>query len=121
VKPKTPARALLALAVAGAALAAAQETPPDEPAASAPVVVASGTGVVAGPAGPPAPLAWVDTADGTLLALAPVVAALGGRLETGALGASFTLTVGDATFVLAPGSPALTRGGVDDCSVGIER
>ncbi|KAB2969770.1 MAG: hypothetical protein F9K18_00825, partial [Thermoanaerobaculia bacterium] len=107
--PISPARVLLALAVAGAALAAAQEAPP-EPPVPAPVVLASGTGVLAGPDGAETPLPWIDTAEGPLVSLAPVVAVLGGRLETGALGASFTLTVGDVAFVLAPGSPALTRG-----------
>jgi N-acetylmuramoyl-L-alanine amidase len=109
VTPKTPARALLALAVAGAALAAAQETPPGTP-LPAPVIVAAGTGALAGSGGGDVPLPWVDTAEGTLVALSPVAGLLGGRLETGALGASYTLTVGDVVFVLAPGSPSLTRG-----------
>ena len=104
----TPARALLALAFAGVALAAAQETPPETPPPL--VVVAAGTGVLAVAGASEVPLPWVDTAEGTLIALAPVAAVLGGRLETGTLGVSYTLTVGDVGFVLTPGSPALTHG-----------
>lgn len=111
VTPQALARACLALAVAGAALAAAQQPPPpDTTAPAAPVVVASGSGTLAGGGAPDAPLPWVETAQGTLLALPPLVGRLGGRLEVGLLGASFTLTLGDIAFVLAPGSLSLTRG-----------
>jgi N-acetylmuramoyl-L-alanine amidase len=136
VKPKALARALLALSVAGASLSIAQQTPPPPqqppaptaspaaaPAAQNPtdtegegappqaiVIVASGTGAVSGPTAGEAPLPWIETAQGVLVALEPVVTRLGGSLEVGALGASYTLTVGDVAFVLAPGSAAMTRG-----------
>ena len=130
MKPKALARALVALSVAGAALTIAQQPPPPAapPATSAAaaatpaetatevptepqfVVQSSGTGTLVGPGAGEVALPWVRTAEGELVALEPVVTRLGGNLEVGALGASFTLTVGNVAFVLAPGSAAMTRG-----------
>jgi len=111
VTPKAFARALLALAVAGAAHAAAQQpVAPAESAPAAPTVVGSGTGTLASAGAADLPLDWLETPQGTLVALPPLVARLGGRLDVGLLGASFTVTLGDVAFVLAPGGASLTRG-----------
>jgi N-acetylmuramoyl-L-alanine amidase len=97
--------ALLALAPA-----AAQEEPP-QPGEAAPVVlVASGTATLATPPAAPLPIRWAETAQGPLFALDPLVARLGGRVETGALGESYTLSIGQASMLLAPGSAAATVG-----------
>jgi N-acetylmuramoyl-L-alanine amidase len=108
-------RAVKRLAFVGAvvALVAAAELPaqeePPETAAPGVVTVASGTGTLA-VGGEASALPWIETPQGPLVALAPLVDRLGGGLVTGAFGQSFTLTVGDAEFVLADGSPAATRG-----------
>lgn len=114
-----PARAWARLALAALVFAAYVSGAPAQQAAPPPVeeipppvaaIVAAGTGVLVGPGAGEAPLAWIDTPAGTLVALAPIVGRLGGQLDTGALGASYSLTVGDFVVVLAPGSAALTRG-----------
>ncbi len=99
--------ALLAL-FAGSVLLA-QEAPPDAPAETQVTLVASGVGTLVAPGGS-APLPWIETPRGVLVALPELVDRLGGQLEVGAFGASFSLVLGDATFVLAPGSPMVTRG-----------
>lgn len=99
--------ALLAL-FAGSSLPA-QEAPPDASTEAPEAIVASGVGtLVASGAGVPLP--WLETPRGPLVALQPLVERLGGQLEVGAFGASFSLLLGDATYVLAPGSAAVTRG-----------
>jgi len=97
----------LVVLVAAAALPA-QEAPP-ESAEPGVVSVAAGTGVLA-VGGETSPLPWIETVQGPLVALVPLVDRLGGSLATGAFGTSFTLAVGDAEFVVADGSPAVTRG-----------
>jgi N-acetylmuramoyl-L-alanine amidase len=89
---------------------AAQEVP-EGPGTEAPVaVVATGTGRLAS-GGSEAPLPWIETAEGVLVALEPIVARLGGELVVGPLGASYELRLAEGSYLLAPGSPALTRGG----------
>jgi N-acetylmuramoyl-L-alanine amidase len=96
------------LALLAAAALPAQEAPPETP-TPALETLASGTGslVVGGAA---TALPWIETREGPLVALAPLVERLGGRLDVGAFGASFTLTLGESAFVLADGSAAITRG-----------
>lgn len=105
-----------ALAAAGLAAllfqppAAAQEEPaqPGEP---APVVLlASGTATLATPPSAPLPIRFAETPQGPLFALDPLVARLGGRVEIGALAESYTLSLGQASMLLAPGSAAATIG-----------
>jgi N-acetylmuramoyl-L-alanine amidase len=72
-------------------------------------VVASGTGVLAGD-GAETSLPWIETAGGPLVALVPLAARLGGELTAGAFGSSYELALGDAVFVVAADSPAVTRG-----------
>ena len=99
----------LALLLVGAAsgIAAAQEISPEEQ----PRVQLLGKGVGSLASGDFAtPLGWGLTPAGPIVELDPIVARLGGHLEIGPLGQSFTLTLGDTTFVLVPGSAALTSG-----------
>ena len=111
-----PARAWARLALAalltavGARSAPAQEETPEKSSLAPAAVIASGVGTLVGPGTIETPLGWAETAQGPLVTLAPVLARLGGQLETGALGASYTLSLGDYQVVLAPGSAALTRG-----------
>ena len=86
----------------------AQEAPPETP-ASAFETFASGTGTLAVGSATSA-LPWIETAQGPLVALAPIVDRLGGQLVVGAFGASFTLVLGESQFVVADGSAAVTRG-----------
>lgn len=103
------AAGLAALLVLG--VARAQEEPPEPGEAPPPVaLLASGTASLATGPGSSVPLRFAETAQGPLVALEPVVARLGGQLETGALGESFTLALGEVTLVVAPGSPAVTVG-----------
>lgn len=107
-------RRLIALVASCALLFAAathaQETPPEEqPAALA--LLGSGIGGLATSTGT-LPLPYGLTTAGPLLELQPIVARLGGRLETGPLGQSYTLAIGDSSFVLVPGSATLTSGTV---------
>jgi N-acetylmuramoyl-L-alanine amidase len=89
---------------------AAQEAPP-EPGEEAKVeVTARGSASFTAGVADPIPLSFVETAAGPLFALEPVVARLGGRLETGPLGASYTLTLGATSLLVAPGSAAITSG-----------
>ncbi len=105
-----PAALALALILTTAPRLGAQETPSEAEIPPDQWIVGTGIGTLAISGAAEVPLAWIDTAaGGTLVALTPLVARLGGRLETGALGASYTLTIGDVALVLAPGSPALTR------------
>jgi N-acetylmuramoyl-L-alanine amidase len=109
------ARARTVLVAAALALASTSfaQDPAGEPAEAGPTIVAAGVGslLLIGPeGGAAAALPWVETPAGSLVALAPVAARLGGRLVPGTLGASTELTVGEVRWVLAPGSPALTTG-----------
>jgi N-acetylmuramoyl-L-alanine amidase len=88
---------------------AAQEAAPDPTDIEPTPILAQGTGTLA-IGGELSPLPWVDVAGGTLVLLEPLVTQLGGRLVEGLLGASYELHLGDASFVLAPGSAALVRG-----------
>ena len=107
-------RAALAAAGLAALLAlppAAAQEDPQQPGEPVPVVlVASGSATLATLPGATLPIRWAETAQGPLFALDPLVARLGGRLDVGALGESYTLAIGEATFLLAPGSPAATVG-----------
>lgn len=96
------------LALLAASPLSAQEAPPETP-APALETLAAGTGSLA-VGGEATALPWLETAQGPLVALAPLVERLGGRLETGAFGSSFTLALGESLYVLADGSAALTRG-----------
>lgn len=87
----------------------AQEAPEDAVAQTPVTVVSTGTGRLASGAGELA-LPWIETDQGVLVALEPLVAQLGGELTVGPLGASYELRLGEETFVLAPGSAALTHG-----------
>jgi N-acetylmuramoyl-L-alanine amidase len=87
----------------------AQELPSGEAVETPVIIVASGIGRLASGGGEQ-PLSWIDTPQGTLVALDPLVQRLGGELVVGALGASYELRMGEEIFLLAPGSPALTRG-----------
>jgi N-acetylmuramoyl-L-alanine amidase len=98
------AGALVAL-LAGSSLPAQEEPPPEATA----IVVASGTGILAGD-GVELPLPWIETPDGPLVALEPLAAQLGGRLEPGPFGSGAQLLIGDAAFVVAAGSAVATRG-----------
>ena len=80
------------------------------PAATPVVLVATGTGRLAS-GGAEAPLPWIETDRGVLVAIDPLVARLGGELVVGPLGASYELRLGEESLLLAPGSPALTHGG----------
>ncbi len=102
------AAGLAALLVLG--VARAQEEPPEPSEAPPVVLLASGSATLVTGPGSGAPLRFVETAQGPLVALEPVVARLGGQLETGALGESFTLSLGEVALVVAPGSPAVTLG-----------
>ena len=75
--------------------------PPDLRATGVGTLISGGTQVA---------LPWVETARGPLVALGPLVERLGGALEAGPFGTGARLSVGDAIFVLAQGSAALTRG-----------
>ncbi|MGE0638840.1 MAG: N-acetylmuramoyl-L-alanine amidase [Thermoanaerobaculia bacterium] len=85
----------------------AQESPPeDEPTIQ---LLGKGMGTIA--SGDLAtPLAWGLIPGGPIVELDPIVARLGGKLEIGPLRQSFSLTLGDSTFVMVPGSPAITTG-----------
>ncbi len=96
--------------LSGLAPLAAQELPPEETGAPRVELLASGTATLAVGGAEALPLRFAETAAGPLVALSPIAARLGGQLETGALGASFTLTLGETSFLLAPGSPAVTIG-----------
>ena len=104
------AAGMAALLVFGAARA--QEEPPEPDAAPPVVLLASGSAdfVTAPGSGTGTPIRFVETPQGPLVALDAVVARLGGQLETGALGESFTLSIGAAALLVAPGSPAVTVG-----------
>ena len=102
------------MAFAGALVALLVGTPStaqEESAAteSTVAIVASGTGSLAGD-GAELALPWIETENGPLVALLPLVGRLGGELETGPFGTSFELTIGDALFVVAAGSAVITRG-----------
>ena len=98
--------ALLILA-ALATRVAAQEIPPEE----LPRVQLLGKGLATLASGEvAAPISWAATPAGPIVDLDPIVARLGGRLEVGPLGQSFTLTLGESTFVMVPGSAAITSG-----------
>lgn len=71
---------------------------------------ASGVGTLAVVGGDSVPLPWIETVRGPMVALQPLVDRLGGELATGAFGASYTVTLGEAEFVVADGSAAVTRG-----------
>jgi N-acetylmuramoyl-L-alanine amidase len=86
-------------------LAARQAATADDAA----TVVSSGVGTLVGD-GSERPLPWIETENGPLVALESLVGRLGGELVTGPFGTSFELVLGDATFVVAAESPALTRG-----------
>lgn len=102
-------RALLLVATLLAASAGtAQEAPPEAVATPAALVGRGGGELVVEQQRLPLP--WVATAMGPLVALAPVVARLGGALEPEALGEGYALALGEAVAVLAPGSPSLTSG-----------
>lgn len=88
---------------------AAQEDPTEAAASATVVLTGSGTGVLA-MSGASTPLDYGTTASGLLVDFEPIVARLGGRLEVGPLRQSFSLAIGEASFVLVPGSPALTSG-----------
>jgi N-acetylmuramoyl-L-alanine amidase len=96
------------VALVAAASLPAQEAPPEsaEPGVE---TVAAGTGVLA-VGDETSPLPWIETVRGPLVALVPLVDRLGGSLASGAFGSTFKLTVGEAEFVVADGSPAVTRG-----------
>ncbi len=102
--PRIASSVLLSLAVA----ALAQEAPPDEETPQV-AIVGSGVGVLATASGS-LPLAYALSASGPLVDFEPLVARLGGRLETGPLGQSYTLALGETSYVLVPGSAALTSG-----------
>ncbi len=87
----------------------AQEAPEDTAAPALVAVVGTGTGRLESGGGE-LPLPWIETDQGVLVALEPLVAQLGGELVVGPLGASYELRLGEETFILAPGSPALTHG-----------
>jgi N-acetylmuramoyl-L-alanine amidase len=99
--------ALLLLTLSSPNGAPAQEVPPEEE----PKVqlVGAGTGLlVSGDAS--IPLQFGLTPAGPIVDLEPIVVRLGGRLEVGPLGQSYTLAIGETSFVMAPGSPAITSG-----------
>lgn len=108
------ARTVLVAAVLALATRAFAQTPDATPEGeTGPPIVAAGVGslLLIGPEGSAAAaLPWIETPSGSLVAIAPVVARLGGRVVPGTLGVSTELTVGESSFVLAPGSPALTSG-----------
>jgi N-acetylmuramoyl-L-alanine amidase len=83
-----------------------EEPPPSE--AEVPLV-GSGTGTLAVD-GLEQPLPWVETENGPLVALEPLVVRLGGRMVPGPFGTSASLAIGEAEFVVAAGSAVLTRG-----------
>jgi N-acetylmuramoyl-L-alanine amidase len=89
---------------------AAQEAPPDDAEEPAVALTARGSASFAAGVSDPIAIPFAETAAGPLFALEPIVARLGGHLETGPLGASYTLTLGAASLLLAPGSVALTAG-----------
>ena len=89
------------------AAARAQELPPEQE----PTVALVGSGVGALVSGESeTALPFGLTAAGPIVELDPIVTRLGGRLEVGPLGQSYTLSIGEASFVLVPGSAALTSG-----------
>lgn len=100
--------ALLLAALLATAPGRAQEAPPDPE--NLPVLVATGVGSFVVDAGAPLSLPWGETAAGTLVALSPVAARLGGHLEVGPLGQRWTVTIGDSEFLLAPASAAAIVG-----------
>jgi N-acetylmuramoyl-L-alanine amidase len=113
--PSVIGRRLSLPAALGAALLAAslaaQEAPPEEGEATEPqaAVLSSGSGsLVVGSDSRALP--YATTAVGVLVALEPIVGRLGGRLEAGPLGQSYTLTLGETVVVIAPGSATLTQG-----------
>jgi len=87
---------------------AAQEAPEASSGEQAPIV-ATGVGSLQAD-GAAAPLPWIATTQGALVALAPIAEALSAQLVVGPLGDSYNLVVGDSTFILAPGSGAVTLG-----------
>lgn len=99
--------ALLLAALLVALPARAQESPSESEAVT--VLVSTGVGELA-LAGRTLSLPWGETPQGALVALSPVVGRLGGRLEVGPLGQSWTVFVGDQSFLLSPGSAAATSG-----------
>ena len=86
-----------------------QEEPSEAAAGVAVVLTRSGSAnlVVSGVS---TPLLFGATASGLLVELEPVVGRLGGRLEVGPLRQSYSLAIGESTFILVPGSPAITSG-----------
>lgn len=108
------ARTVLVAAALALALPSFAQAPPESTESeSGPPIVASGVGslLLIGPeGGSAAALPWIETPSGSLVALEPVASRLGGRVVPGTLGASTELTAGETTYVLAPGSPALTTG-----------
>jgi len=99
--------ALLLAALLVAHPARAQEAPPDSE--TAVTLLSTGVGELS-LGGRTMPLAWGETTQGALVALSPVVGRLGGRLDVGPLGQSWTVLVGDQSFLLSPDSPAATAG-----------
>jgi N-acetylmuramoyl-L-alanine amidase len=101
------ALAAFALYIVAFAPLAAQEIPPER----VPTVqlVGAGTGALVS-AGGETPIQFGLTPDGAIVELEPIVTRLGGRLEVGPLGQSYTLSIGETSFVMVPGSAALTSG-----------
>jgi N-acetylmuramoyl-L-alanine amidase len=102
-------RALLLVATLFVAAAASAQEPPPEPVPTPAALVARGTGALVVEQQSLA-LPWAATPAGPLVALAPVVARLGGALEAAALGEGYALALGEVVSLLAPGSPSLTQG-----------
>lgn len=92
------------LCAAAPALRAADATPQPPP-----PLVERGSAVLVVDGGS-RPLPYAATAQGPLVALSAVAARLGGSLDVGPLGQSFTLRLGQSAAVLAPDSSAVTVG-----------
>lgn len=75
-----------------------------------PPVERRGVATVELAASSPLAVGLAETSSGPLFELAPLVGRLGGRLEPGEFGSSYQLSLGNATYLLVPGSLYLTLG-----------